>query len=349
MSHLKFTRRQALGYAAAAGATLAFPSIVSAQALEREKVTIAVGGKPVIYYLALSMAELLGYFKDEGLDVSIVDFAGGSKALQAVIGGSADVVSGAFEHTLSMNAKRQAFRAFVAMGRTPMIVLGVSTKTMADYKEPADLKGKKIGVSAPGSSTNIMANLFLTKHGLKPKDVSFVGVGTGVGAVNAMRSGQIDALASIDPIVSMLDLAGDMKTIADTRTLQGTLDLYGGPMPSSCLYAPEKFITANPQVTQALANAIVRADHWIQKAGPEEIAKTVPEMYLLGDAQLYQYSLAKNMEGFSPDGYFAEDGAETALKVLSAFMPNFDASKVDISQTWTNDFARKANEKYKAS
>lgn len=349
MSNLKLTRRQALGYAAAAGATLAFPSIVSAQSLERDKVTIAVGGKPVIYYLALSMAELLGYFKDEGLNVSIVDFAGGSKALQAVIGGSADVVSGAFEHTLSMHAKRQPFRAFVAQGRTPMIALGVSSKTMAGYQSPADLKGKKIGVSAPGSSTNIMANLFLTNHGMKPKDVSFVGVGTGVGAVNAVRSGQIDALASIDPVVSMLERSADMNIIADTRPVQGTLDLYGGQMPSSCLYAPEKFITENPQVTQALANAIVRADQWIQKAGPEEIAKTVPEMYLLGDPELYKLSLAKNMEGFSPDGYFAEDGAATALRVLSAFMPNFDASKVDISKTWTNDFARQANEKYKNS
>ena len=75
-----------------------------AQKLEKTKVQIAVGGKPLIYYLPLSIAEARGYFKDEGLDVSIADFAGG-KALQAVVGGSADVVSGAFEHTLAMQSR----------------------------------------------------------------------------------------------------------------------------------------------------------------------------------------------------------------------------------------------------
>lgn len=343
---VKLTRRGALGCAVAAGAALAFPAIVRAQSLEREKVTIAVGGKSLVYYLALSMAELLGYFKDEGLNVSIVDFAGGSKALQAVVGGSADIVSGAFEHTLSMHSKRQPFRAFIAQGRTPMIGFGVSTKTMAGYQNGADLKGKKIAVTAPGSSTSIMVSLFLSKHGLKPSDVSFVGVGTGVGAVNALRSGQVDALANTDPVVSMLERPGDMKIIADTRTVKDTLSLYGGEMPSSCLYTSEDFITKNPAVVQALANAIVRADKWIQKAGPQEIAKTVPQSYLLGDPELYTMSLSKNMEGLSPDGLFAPDGAATALNVLSAFMRGFDASKVDIAKTWTNDFARKANEKY---
>lgn len=345
---MKITRRQAMGWVAASGTalTLGFPAIVRAQSLGTQKVSIAVGGKPLVYYLSLSIAELLGYFKEEGLDLTIYDFAGGSKALQAVLGGSADVVSGAFEHTISMHAKGQPFRAFVAQGRTPMIGFGISTKTMGAYQTGADLKGKRIGVTAPGASTNVMVNLFLNKHGLKPTDVSFVGVGTGVGAVNALRSGQVDALANTDPVISMLEQSGDLKLVADSRTVAGTVELYGGNMPSSCLYAPEEFITKNPQITQALANAIVRADKWIQQAGVEEIAKTVPAAYLLGDPDLYKMSLTKNMEGLSPDGLFAADGAQTALTVLAAFTPNFDADKVDTSQTWTNAFAQTANQKY---
>src|SRR3546814_2831960 len=148
-----------------------------------------------------------------------------------------------------------------------MIVLVVSNKTMADYKSPADLKGKKIGVTAPGSSTNMMASFFLAQHGLKPTDVSFVGVGAGAGAITAMRTGQIDAMANLDPVISTLVKENAVKVIADTRTLKDTLKILGGNMPSGCLYTSKEFIDKNPQPTQALANAIVRADKWIQEIG----------------------------------------------------------------------------------
>src|SRR3546814_11151120 len=134
------------------------------------------------------MARMNAYFKDEGLDAKVVDFAGGSKALQAVVGGSADVVSGAFEHTIFLQAKGQMYRTFAQQGRAPMIVLGVSTKTMAGYKTPADLKGKKIGVTEPGSSTNRMPRFFLSKHGLKPNDVAYLSVGSCNGALPASRT-----------------------------------------------------------------------------------------------------------------------------------------------------------------
>jgi NitT/TauT family transport system substrate-binding protein len=117
-------------------------------------------------------------------------------------------------------------------------------------------------------------------------------------------------------------------------------------MPAGCLYAPQAFIDANPNTVQALTNAIVRADKWIQKAGPDEIAKVVPEAYLLGDPAVYKAALAKSMEGLSPDGMIPEDGAATALKALAAYQADFNGSKVDPSKVWTNDFARRANEKY---
>ena len=225
---MSVTRRDLLKMAGAAGVMGMAPAIVRAQKLEKTKVQIAVGGKPLIYYLPLSIAEARGYFKDEGLDVSIADFAGGSKALQAVVGGSADIVSGAFEHTLSMQSKGQAYRAFVLQGRAPMIGVGVSKKNLPNYKSAADLKGKKIGVTAPGSSTNMVVSFFLAKHGLKASDVSIIGVGAGAGAVTALRSGQIDAISNTDPVVSMLEMPGDIQIIVDTRTLKDTKEIFGG-------------------------------------------------------------------------------------------------------------------------
>ena len=342
-----FDRREFLVASAAASAAIAVPAVGRAQALEKKKVTIAVGGKNLLYYLPLTIAEQLKYFEAEGLEVEIVDFAGGSRALQAVVGGSADVVSGAFEHTLNMQFKGQPMRAFVLQGRAPQIVLAVNTKTMPNFKSVADLKGKKIGVTAPGSSTNVMANFVLAKAGLKPADVSFVGVGASSGAVAAVRAGQIDALSNLDPVITILQRAGDVRIVSDTRDPAESEKVFGGPMPAACLYAPVAFVEKNPNTAQALANAIVRADKWIQRAGPSEVIKVVPESYLLGDRAIYIDAFLKAKGALSPDGMFPEAGSATAMRALASVDEKIAAAKLDLKANYTNEFARKANQKYK--
>jgi len=278
--------------------------------------------------------------------VTIVDFAGGSRALQAVVGGSADVVSGAFEHTINMQAKGQRLRAFALQGRAPQIVLGVNPKTMAGYKSAADLKGRKIGVTAPGSSTNVMVNFFLAKAGLKPSDVSIIGVGAAQGAVAAMRSGQIDAISNLDPVITLLQRSGDLKIVSDTRIVSESEKVFGGPMPAACLYAPQSFIDKNPATTQALANAIVRADKWIQAAGPKDIIEAVPESYLLGDRAVYIDAFLAAKGALSPDGMVPDKGADTALRALASIDADIAKAQLDLSAVWTNDFVKKANAKY---
>lgn len=328
-----------------AAATL--PGFTWAQGIEKPKLTIAVGGKNLFYYLPLTIAEQLGYFKAEGLDVNIVDFAGGSRALQAVVGGSADVVSGAFEHTINMQFKGQPMRAFVLQGAAPQIVLGVNPKTMPSFKGVADLKGKKVGVTAPGSSTNVMVNFVLAKAGLKPSDVSIVGVGAGNGAVAAMRSGQIDAMANLDPVITLLARSGDLKIVTDTRKLAEAEQVFGGPMPAGCLYAPQSFVEKNPQTAQALTNAMVRANKWIQQAGGSDVIKVVPESYLLGDRAVYIDGFLASKQAMSPDGSFPAKGAETALKALASVDDKLAAAKIDLNAVYTNDFVKKANAKYR--
>ena len=315
--------------------------------LEKTKISIAVGGKNHFYYLPLTIAERLGYFKDEGLDVEISDFPGGAKALQALVGGSADVVSGAYEHTINMQAKGQNIQAFVLQGRAPQIVLAYSTKNMPNYQSIADLKGKKIGVTAPGSSTSMMASYVLAKAGIKPSEVSFIGIGAGPGAVAAMRSGQLDAICNLDPVITMLQEKNDIKIISDTRTLKDTKSVYGGNMPAAVLYAQSSFIEKNPNTTQALTNAIVRALKWLNQAGPSDIVKTVPENYLLGDRSLYLAAWQGVKEAISPDGIIPNDGPATALKMLTQFEKEIADKKIDLSKTYTNSFAIKANQKYK--
>lgn len=320
---------------------------VLAQALEKQKVSIAVGGKNLLYYLPLTIAEQMGYFKDEGLQVEISDFAGGAKALQALVGGSADVVSGAYEHTINMQAKGQPITAFVLQARAPQIVFAVSTRTMPNYKSIADLKGKKIGVTAPGSSTNMMASFVLAKGGLKPTDVSFIGVGTSAGALSALRSGQIDAISNLDPVITMLQQKKEIKIIADARTLKDTVNVFGGPMPAATLYTTDAFLKKYPNTSQALANAMVRALKWIQKAGPGDIVKVVPESYQLGDRALYLDAFKNVREAISPDGMIPEAGPATALKALQAYEPELAGKNIDLSKTYTNELVKRANAKYK--
>jgi NitT/TauT family transport system substrate-binding protein len=322
------------------------PQWALAQALEKPKVTLAVGGKNLLYYLPLTIAEELGYFKHEGLDLTIVNFAGGSKALQAVVGGSADVVSGAFEHTINMQFKGQMMRAFVLQGAAPQIVLGINPKTMPNFKSVADLKGKKMGVTAPGSSTNVMANFVLAKAGLMPSDVSFIGVGTGSGAVAAMRTGQIDALCNLDPVITLLQRSGDLKIIADTRKPSEAEKIFGGPMPAGCLYAPQAFLDKNPATTQAITNAMVRALKWIQTAGASDIIKVVPEGYLLGDRAVYIEAFLAAKEALSADGIIPEKGSQTAFRALASVDKKIASAKLDLKAVYTNEFAQKANSKY---
>src|SRR3954467_6045065 len=332
--------------AAAAAVSLASGAFAQG-APEKKDVHVAVGGKSSLYYLPLTIAEQLGYFKAEGLNVRISAFAGGSQALRAVVGGSADVVSGAYEHTLNMQPKGQYLQCFVQQGRAPQIAIGISKAKAQAYKSPRDLKGLKIGVSAPGSSTHMILNHLLSTEGLKPSDVSIIGVGLGAAAVIALKNGQIDAVSNTDPTMTKLEQDGDVRIIADTRTMKGTEQVLGGPMPAGCLYAPVEFIKKNPNTVQALTNAIVRADKWIHAASPQEVLRTVPESFLLGDKALYQASFIKVKDAISPDGFISPEGAKTALKVIPSFNPEVKEKDIKLELTYTNDFVKKANAKYK--
>jgi len=328
------------GVAIAAGAL--------AQAPEKKKITIAVGGKSLFYYLPLTVAERKGYFKDEGLEVEIPDFAGGARALQALVGGSADMVSGAYEHTINMAAKKQPIKAVVLQMKFSAMALAMSKERAAKFKGPKDLKGWKVGVTAPGSSTNMFVNNLLAKEGLKPTDVSIVGVGTGAGAVAALEKGELDALVNLDPVLTQLESTGKFVVLYDTRTEKGMKDVYGGEYMASVIYITDEFVKKNPNTVQAVVNAMVRADKWIAKATPQEIVELMPAEFKSGNPSLYKEGLLKNMIGFSESGEMSMKASENVYKVLRQFEPSvMAAGNIDLASTFDNSFVKKAHAKYK--
>jgi NitT/TauT family transport system substrate-binding protein len=309
---------------------------------ELAKVRLAVGGKPALFYLPLTVTERLGYFRAQGLEVEISDFPGGARALQALLGGSADVVTGSFDHTIQMQAKNQPLVATIQLGQFPGYVLAVLASKAQRYKEPKDLKGMKIGITAPGSGTHIMAQHFMVKNGLRTDDASFIGVGASASAVAAVQRGEIDALVNVDPVISLLESQGLIKIVADTRTPEGTRQVFGGPYPAAVLYTLRPFIEKNPRTMQALVNALLGGLKWTASHSAEEIAALMPEEYALGNKALYLQAIKSSLPMYSRDGRFTREGAETAYAVLKAFDPEVANARIDLAATYTDAFVEKA-------
>lgn len=310
-------------------------------ALEKPNVAIAVGGKSAMIYLPLTIAERLGYFRDEGLSVEISDFNGGSKALQAVIGGSADVVAGVYEHTVRMQASGQHLAAFVALGSSMQLALAVATSEADRIRSPGDLKGLKIGVSAPGSTTHMMVERILAGAQLSGQDVSIIGVGLSSTAVAAIVSRQIDAICTAEATASLMEHRGLVKVLVDARTRAGTEKVFGGPVPTSVLYAQASFLRNNPNTAQALANALIRAGRWLEHATPEEVANTVPEAFLAGDRATYVQAFEKVRDGYSANGMISAEGAQDMVNALAAFDPKIKPAEINVAETFTNQFAQR--------
>ena len=312
------------------------PGTAFAQAVEKPKLTLGVGGKTLLYYLPLTIAERRGYFKEQGLEVEITDFGGGAKALQSLIGGSADIVTGAYEHTIRMQHKGQDVRALVELGRFPAIVILVKKELAGKVKTAADLKGLKIGVTAPGSSTNLLAQYAMVKAGLQATDAAFIGVGTGAAAVAAMKKGELDAMSNLDPVISKLESDGDAVVLIDTRTEAGTKALFGGTNPAACLYAKGEFIDKNPETCQRLTNAFMKALKWIAAASPEDIAGSVPEEYFLGDKGVYLKSLSAVRASYSQNGIVSEDGHKSILGMLVQLDKELAGANMPRSKTFVD-------------
>ncbi len=328
----------------AIAATLAFAGPAAAQDSKPEmpKLRLAVGGKSAVFYLPLSVTERLGYFKDAGLDVEIADVQSGARALQSIVGGSAELGVGTFDHTIQMQAKNQPVVAVVQYGRYPGFVLSTIAAKPITVKTGADLKGLKVGVTSPGSSTHFMAAYMLVRAGFKTDDASWIGTGVTSTAVAAAKRGEIDAIVSSDPMVSLMQADNLIKIVADTRTLEGTKAVYGGPYPGGVVYVTPAFIEKNPRTVQAVVTAFSRALKWLASASAEDIAKLMPEEYALGNRPVYIRALNASKPMYSPDGHFEPGAVETAHAVLKVFDPSVAGATIDLSKTYNSTFIARA-------
>jgi NitT/TauT family transport system substrate-binding protein len=324
---------------AAAGLLMA----IGGAAIAQTKVTLAIGGASCLCYLPTVLTQQLGNFEKAGVTVELVNFQGGSQALKAVIGGSADVVSGYFDHTIALAAKGQELQAFVVYDRYPGLVLVVAPGQTGKIKTVADLKGKKVGVSAPGSSTDYFLKYQLKKAGLDPADAAVIGVGLGASAVAAMEQGQIDAVVTLDPSVTILQMRHkDLTLLSDTRTEKDTRAVFGGDYPGGALYTRKSWIDEHPKEVQAMTNAIMATLNWIHSHTAEEIMAKMPPEMVGEDKAAYLAALKASIPMFSTTGLMDPKGAQAVLDVFSLGSPEVAAAKIDLAKTYTNAFVEKA-------
>lgn len=294
--------------------------------------------------LPFFIADSKGYFEEAGVKVRTENFAqGGSKVLQALVSGSTDVAVGFYDHTIQMQTKNKDVVAFVMLASNSGLVLAAGKNSKFDPTRPETIRGSKVGITAPGSSSDFFIRYYLQRNGISANDISLIGVGSGAAAVAALEQGNIDLLVNYDPAATMLETRKIGRILIDARSEGGAQAVYGGVYPASVLYAQRDFIAKHPEQIEKITRAMLKALTFIQDNDPQAIAGAVPPEYLAGDRKTYELAIQKAKAIFSKDGRFHPDDGKAPLAVLSAFNPDVRKTRIDLARTYTNEFVDRAS------
>jgi NitT/TauT family transport system substrate-binding protein len=320
---------------------IAFAGVVSAIsfASAADKITIMVGGYEKQIYLPAKLAEGLGYFKDEGLDVELLNEAAGVDAENQLLAGAVHGVVGFYDHCVDLQAKGKFVESVVQFSQAPGEVELVSSK-YPKVKSFADLKGKTLGVTGLGSSTNFLTLYMAAKAGLQPGEITTVPVGAGGTFIAAMQQDQIQAGMTTEPTISRMIKTGEAAVLVDLRTIEKTRDALGGTYPAASLYMETAWVNAHKKEVQKLANAFVKTLKYIATHSAADIADHMPKDFYVGDKDGYVKALDEGKAMFTPDGVMPEDGPKTVLAVLSAFSKNVKGKQIDLAKTYTDEFVK---------
>jgi len=307
-----------------------------------EPIKLMVGGIEKIIYLPVKLAEQLGYFSDEGIDVELRSEGAGVHGVDELLVGSVQGVVGFYDHTLYMQANGKAVMSVVQFAQAPGEVELVSSRLSRPVRTMADLKDCTLGVTGLGSSTQFLSRYLVLSAGLKLNQVSFVPVGTGDSFVDAMNKGAIQAGMTTEPTASRMLNSGQARVLVDLRTPEDTAKALGGPYPASCLYMQTAWVARHRPEVQKLVNALVKALRYIQMHTGTEIAALLPPKYYAGDKATYVKALARSKPIFIPDGRMPAGGPANVLRVLTRTEKPLQGKTIDLGSTYTLEFVNAA-------
>ncbi|MEJ1978076.1 MAG: ABC transporter substrate-binding protein [Acetobacteraceae bacterium] len=321
-----------------AGVALAAGAAAGAAAPDRTAVTITLGSY-LITYLPVLLAAQLGYYRDQGLDVTVQNIqGGGGKAMQALLGGSTNIVAGYFDHTVEVRAQNQDVVSVVLLSRDPGMVLAVRSDLAGTIKSVQDLRGRRVGVVGLGASGDFFIRYYAKRNGIDPASLHLVGVGSGNTAVAAIENRLIDAIVTFDPAFTLMESRGLAKALVDARTPAGTETAFGGPYAGATLYSTGDYIVRHADTVQRVVTATVRALGFMAASTPAQIVAGLPPEDVLGDRAVFTTMIRESLGMFSHDGVFDPAALQTPLAVLRAVVPSVADASIDLSKTYTNRF-----------
>ncbi|MFF4947873.1 ABC transporter substrate-binding protein [Streptomyces chattanoogensis] len=304
-------------------------------------VKIMVGGLDKVIYLPARLTQQLGYFEAEGVDVTLLTEPAGVQATTSLVSGDVQGVVGFYDHTLDLQVKGKHVESVVQLAHAPGEVEVVANKAADDLTSPKDFKGKKLGVTGLGSSTDFLTKYLAVKNGVQTQEFTPVAVGAGQTFISALRQGAIQGGMTTDPTVAQIVKKNLGKVLVDMRTPEGSKQALGGPYPSSSLYMNTDWVNSHKATVQKLAKAFVRTLKWMSTHTPEQIAAKMPSDYAEGGKELYAQSIKDTLPMFTKDGVMPADGPATVERVLKSFNPNLKDATVDLDKTYTTEFVKK--------
>ncbi|MFJ6602630.1 ABC transporter substrate-binding protein [Streptomyces lydicus] len=305
------------------------------------RVKIMVGGLDKVIYLPARLTQQLGYFQDEGLHVTLLTEPAGVQATTSLISGDVQGVVGFYDHTLDLQVKGKQVESVVQLAHAPGEVEVVSNKAAGDLTSAKDFKGKKLGVTGLGSSTDFLTKYLAVKNGVQTNEFTPVAVGAGQTFISALQQGSIQGGMTTDPTVAQIVDKKLGKVLIDMRTPEGSKEALGGPYPSSSLYMNTDWVNSHKDTVRKLAKAFVKTLKWMSTHSAEQIAAKMPADYAQGGKQLYAQAIKDTLPMFTKDGVMPADGPATVERVLKAFNPNLKNATVDLKKTYTTEFVKK--------
>ena len=305
-----------------------------------DKITLMVGGYEKIIYLPAKLAERLGYFKDEGLEVELLNEGAGVDAENEMLAGAVEGVVGFYDHCVDLQTKGKYIESIVQMAHAPGEVELVSNKYPA-VKGMGDLRGKTLGVTGLGSSTNFLTQFLMVKAGVPVGQFTSSPVGAGSTFIIAMQQDKIQGGMTTEPTITRLVKTNQARVLVDLRTRESTSAALGGTYPAASLYMTTSWVETHKPIVQKLANAFVKTLRYINTHTGAQIAAQMPKDFFVGDQDGYIKALDSGKGMFTADGVMPKGGPETVLQVLSTFSPNLKGRTIDLSKTYTTEFVSK--------